>query len=761
MTAVTACAGPKDGEYHLTLLTTNDVHGRYFDSTYVDGNVRKSLIGASRVIDSVRVAEGAKNVVLIDAGDCLQGDNAAYYFNYVDTLSPHVYPRMVAYMGYDALVWGNHDVETGHPVYDRVYAEAKALGVPVLAGNAIRNDNGEPYFPLCKIIRKGGLKVAILGYANPNIKAWLNESIWSGMHFDLVVDHVQEDVDRIRAKENPDVVIVAMHCATGKGDGSSPEAEGLDVFRSVRGVDFVVCSHDHRPFTEQNDTMALVNSGSHCRYVGVGKLALSIKDGKVVSKSISAGLIPVDPAQPDTVMRARFQKDYAKVKAFTLQEVGELKGGLVTREAYGGMSSYINLIHTLQLGCQPARISIAAPLTYDGSVRPGKLIYNDLFTIYPYENQLYVVNLTGLELRKVLEASYDNGIQNPSSGHILKIRERDDPRTGQRGWSFVERSYNFDSAGGLLYTVDVTKPVGQRVQIESFADGSPFSESETYPVAMTSYRANGGGGLLKAAGVDTDDIESRLVSHYPEIREILYDYLKEHRVIDPAVTGDPAVIGAWRFTPENIAAPALGQDLDLLFGDTPLPGGPVFVAKPLPDEVFERMQGKSYPKEARISREDLRYLQLSYYNFDGEVCVGEMVCNKSIARDLVQIFKKLYEAAYPIRSIRLVDDFDGDDGASMAADNTSCFNYRYVEGGRSLSRHARGLAVDINPLENPCVRNGVADPPAGAAYMDRKQDFPHKIGPGDLCHQLFTSRGFTWGGTWWNPKDYQHFEKIK
>ena len=562
----TACTGLKDGTYDLTLLTTNDVHGHFFDSTYVDGNLSKSLMAVNRIIDSVRVADGPENVVLVDAGDCLQGDNAAYYFNYVDTVPKHIYSRMVDYMRYDALAWGNHDVETGHKVYDKVFAEMKSAGVPLLAGNAIRNDNGKTYFPLYTVVRRAGLKVAILGYTNANIKAWLNESIWSGMHFDPIMDHVQQDVDRVRAQEKPDVVIAAMHSATGKGDGSILEAEALDVFRSVRGVDFVVCAHDHRPHTEQNDTMALVNSGSHCRYVGIGKLSLKVEGKKIVEKKISGGLIPVFAEKVDTAMRETFHDDYVKVKAFTLQEVGQLKSDLVTRDAYKGMCDYLNLIHTLQLGCSPAQISIAAPLTYNGTVKAGTLIYNDLFTIYPFENQLYVVKMTGEEVRRLLEKSYDNWIVTAGrpADQVLKIQQRDDPRTGQRGWSFIGRAYNFDSAAGINYTVDVTRPFGERVNIASMASGQPFEPTKEYFVAMTSYRASGGGGLMHAAGIDTDRIDDRVVSRYPEIRDILYNYLKDVGDIDPAVTGDVARIGSWQFVPAW-AGTSIQRDLDLLF----------------------------------------------------------------------------------------------------------------------------------------------------------------------------------------------------
>ena len=144
----------KDGDYTLTVLSTNDVHGTWFDSTYVDARTRPALTAVKYYVDSVRTANGAENVLLLDAGDCLQGDNAPYYFNYVDTETPHLFPRLMAYMGYDAVIVGNHDIETGHAVYDRVAADLKKNGVDFLAANAIRNDNGKPYFTPYKIVKR-------------------------------------------------------------------------------------------------------------------------------------------------------------------------------------------------------------------------------------------------------------------------------------------------------------------------------------------------------------------------------------------------------------------------------------------------------------------------------------------------------------------------------------------------------------------------------------------------------------------------------
>lgn len=563
-----SCAGPKDGTYSLTLLTTNDVHGTFFDSTYVGGNVKRSLYAVKYVVDSVRAAAGEENVILVDAGDIVQGDNAAYYFNYVDTVTPHVYPRIAKYMGYDAVVLGNHDIEAGHPVYDRLARDMKEQGIPLLAGNAIRNDNGQRYFPIYTILKRHGLKIAVLGYDNANIAGWLPERLWSGMKFESLIPLVQQDVDEVIAREKPHIVIVAVHSATGSGDGKVLESQGLDLMQTLHGVDFLVCSHDHRPKVVESDTLCLINSGSHSRFVGHGQIDFTIKGGKVTGKKVSADLIPVDRLKIDKRMAETFHEDFAAVKAFTTRKVGDLKVDLLTRDAYKGMSHYLNLIHTLSLGCAPARISFAAPLTFNGTVKAGSLVYNDLFTVYPFENQVYVVNMTGKEIKDYLEASYENWINTVSkpSDHVLKITNSADPRTGTERWSFVNRSYNFDSAGGLIYTVDVTKPRGERVLIESLVGGEPLDPAKTYPVAMTSYRASGGGGLMTQAGIDTGKIEERVVETYPEFRAILYDYLVKYGSIDPVSIGDKSKIGEWRFVPEKLAGQAMERDMRLLFG---------------------------------------------------------------------------------------------------------------------------------------------------------------------------------------------------
>lgn len=190
-----------------------------------------------------------------------------------------------------------------------------------------------------------------------------------------------------------------------------------------------------------------------------------------------------------------------------------------------------------------------------------------------------------------------------------------------------------------------------------------------------------------------------------------------------------------------------------------------FTGVPVPESLRQRMDGCSYKKMADIGWDDLRYLLVLHRDADGNALVGEMVCNKAIAADLLSIFKALYEAGYPIEKMRLVECYDGDDEASMRDNNTSCFNQRKTVGGM-VSRHSYGLAVDVNPRYNPYFRQRSAwqtlvQPQGSETYLDRDGVFPYKIVKGDLCYRLFRQHGFSWGGDWLRGKDYQHFERSQ
>jgi len=196
-----------------------------------------------------------------------------------------------------------------------------------------------------------------------------------------------------------------------------------------------------------------------------------------------------------------------------------------------------------------------------------------------------------------------------------------------------------------------------------------------------------------------------------------------------------------------------------------------FYYEPLSDNLRRYITGVSFPElsenseNSDISYEELRYVHILHYDFDGKLAEGELICNMAIAQDLVEIFHELYRNEYRIEKVKLIDEYDGDDNLSMADNNTSCFNYRNVPESTSLSKHALGRAIDINPLYNPYItynEDGSENilPENATDYADRSKKFPYKIDEDDLCYKLFTEHGFVWGGNWNSCKDYQHFQKV-
>lgn len=190
-----------------------------------------------------------------------------------------------------------------------------------------------------------------------------------------------------------------------------------------------------------------------------------------------------------------------------------------------------------------------------------------------------------------------------------------------------------------------------------------------------------------------------------------------------------------------------------------------FSSETISEVVFSRIKGLSYKDNCTVPLDELRYLRVLHYNANGEITEGEIISNKRISDDLLYIFKELFDAKYRIESIRLVDEYGADDNLSMINNNTSSFNFRYIAGTTSLSKHSLGMAIDINPLYNPYVKSSgdrlIVEPTQSKEYIDRSGDFPYKIDTSDLCYKLFKERGFEWGGDWHSVKDYQHFERSE
>ena len=212
---------------------------------------------------------------------------------------------------------------------------------------------------------------------------------------------------------------------------------------------------------------------------------------------------------------------------------------------------------------------------------------------------------------------------------------------------------------------------------------------------------------------------------------------------------------------ENISIRSIVSDIDSLSF--------YFTVNEIDGKIIQRIEGKSWPSDAGISTEDLRYLKVLHYNYNHEIQVGELIVNAKIAEDCKNIFQELFLQEYEIQSMYLIDNYwTGDsvssDTVSIEQNNTSAFNYRVVPGTKKLSNHAAGFAVDINPLQNPYVKYNNDGEFAKyykdmEQYTDRTSGKAHMITHEDVCYQTFKKYGFTWGGDWNSSKDYQHFEK--
>lgn len=567
-----SCNSNEIKKHTVHVISTGDVHGAWFDVDY--SNPEKtypSLLAVSKKVNDLRDSVGAENVLLIDAGDCLQGNVAPYFYNYKNGEKTHLFPQLVNYIGYDAVVVGNHDIETSHPVYDKVKMEMKGLGIPWLGGNVI-DENGDIYFQEYTVVEKAGLKILVLGYTNPNIPEWLQEEKWKGLKFESLLPYVQNRVDEIKAKENPQLTIVAVHSGTGKGDGKIYENQGLDLLNSLKGVDLLITAHDHLPVIHANENCTLMNGGSLAARVGHAVIDVTTKGGKVLDVNVKASLEDVDKNDIDVDMKAAFSEMYKIVENFTNQKIGTLEQTIKTKDAFKGKSLYVDFLNTVMMKTTGAQISFTAPLTYNGTVAAGDIIFRDLRTLYPYENELIMLKMKGSEIKNFLEFSYEKWVNEINQAnvnedaHIMKIVQKDDERNGVKGWSIDGKWYNYESAAGLIYTVDVTKSFGNRVNIKNLANGDAFDMEEFYNVAMTSYRFSGAGDLMaKGAGIDKDEAEKRVVSKHREIRDLISEYIIENQNITTEMISNGKVLGEWKFIPEDIAMPLFEKDMNLIF----------------------------------------------------------------------------------------------------------------------------------------------------------------------------------------------------
>ncbi len=522
-----------------------------------------SLARVSAYVESQRAVMGEDSVLLLDNGDMLQGQPAVYLYNFIETGTAHPVARVMKRMRYDAMTIGNHDIETGHPVYDRFRADLAPI--PLLGANVTDISTGEPYFKPYTVVERNGVRFAVLGLLTPAIPAWLPEKLWEGLDVEPMVESARRWMRHIRERESPDVVIGLFHSGYHSTHPTWKWMENASdiVAREVDGFDLIIMGHDHSRavIREENGTL-LINPGAYATHVAETVVTVEQDDdGRVVDCNVDGRVVSVADHEPDEGFLEEFAPERKLTQEFVEKVIGEATGDFGVRDAYFGPSAFMELIHTLQLEISGADISLAAPLSFDAVIRKGTLRMSDMFALYKYENQLCTLAMTGEEVKNHLEMSYNlwTAVMESPCDPLLKFASGN-PVKGDYS-RLINPSYNFDSAFGVNYTVDVTRPKGQKICISSMADGTPFDLKRTYRVAVNAYRANGGGELItRGAGISHDELKSRVLDATElDLRYYLMKAIERKGRISPVVTRN------WRFIPEEIVDAAIPRDRHRLF----------------------------------------------------------------------------------------------------------------------------------------------------------------------------------------------------
>ena len=557
----------KEKTIDLKFIETSDVHGSFFPYDFINRKPKAgSLARVATYVNQLRSQHG-ENVILLDNGDILQGQPVNYYSNYVDTTSANIAAQVVNYLRYDAQTIGNHDVETGHRVYDKWVS---ATHCPILGANVIDTKTNKPYLKPYTILKRGGARIAIIGLLTPAIPNWLGENLWSGLRFEEMVSSARQWMRVVKEQEKADIVIGLFH--SGKDGGiTTPhykEDAALAVAREVPGFDVVFFGHDHTRYADavtnsEGKLVACLDPANNAMSVAQADLQLVKKKGRWCVKESQWKLVDVADLPVDNDFVDHFSAFNETVKAYADRVIGTFENTISTRDSYFGNSAFNDLILNLELSITKADVAFNAPVSFDVAIKKGPVRVADMFNLYKYENQLFVMRLTGKEIRKALEMSYDLWVNTMTSpdDHLLLLDSQ--TRGDQQRLGFKNFSFNFDSAAGIDYEVDVTKPNGQKVKVLKMSNGEPFDENKYYKVAVNSYRANGGGELLtRGAGIAKDDLDDRIVwrSEY-DLRHYLMEEIKRLGTLNPQPNTN------WRFVPEQWTQEAAKRDRQLLFHD--------------------------------------------------------------------------------------------------------------------------------------------------------------------------------------------------
>jgi len=560
----------------LKIIETTDLHGMLFPQNFITGTATKSSLAHVAALVKAERTDKSQSVILLDNGDFLQGQPSVYYYNFEVPHKPHISALMMNELKYDAASVGNHDLETGHAVYDRLKKECK---FPLLSANLIDKKSGLPYFTPYKIINKDGLKIAVIGLTSPVVLTTLPEVLYSGIEVEDMVKSAASWMKTVEEKEHPDLVIGLFHAGVDeKGNLKNRDVELYEnasefVAQKVEGFDLILTGHDHKAEIRKTrnisgNEVVVMGGLNDAKTLATAQIKM-IYDAKSSSwqKEIRPQLVDMQNYAPDSSFMAKFNSGYTEIQNYVQQPLGNITETITSREAVLGASAFTDLINRIQLELTGADISFAAPLSFQAEIKKGPVLVKDLFSLYQYENFLYTMKLSGKEIKAALEYSCNGWFNTVKSenDHLMNFVTDSAGNLvySQRSGSYElkTRYYNYDCASGIKYSVDITQPAGNKINIISLSNGQPFEPDKFYTVAINSYRGSGGGGhLTKGAGLSKTDLASRLLkSTDQDLRYYIMKWIEKNKTIEPVRDNN------WQIIPADLYEKVRAKDEKLLY----------------------------------------------------------------------------------------------------------------------------------------------------------------------------------------------------
>lgn len=563
----------KQDTVNLKFITTSDIHGAIFQYDFIEDELTSSSLSQIYTYIKEQRQNTDQEIILLDNGDFLQGQPIVFYSNqfYAKYKNfEHICSQVMNYMEYDAASVGNHDIESGHEVYDRLKED---FNFPWLSANAIDINTKEPYFKPYTIINRSEVKIAILGLITPSIPLWLPESKWSGIEFEDMIVTAKKWVEFINDVEKPDLLIGLFHSGIDytynrqTAETFKNENASILIAKEVPGFDIIFAGHDHQENNLKVTNLAgneviLLNPKSLANFVSLVSVEMRFNQqtNKYERYDMTGLNLQMNFCEANPDFKLKFDEQIKTVKKYVSEPIGFFTRSISSRESLFGDTGFVDLIHSIQLDYSGADISFAAPLSFDSRIKKGTVYVRDMFKLYKFDNLLYILWLTGEEIKNYLEFSYGLWFNAMTSVNdpLLNFKYN------YKGEIVMEEKYyNFSSAAGIYYNVDLKKPYGQKIEIIRLVNGEEFDYAKKYKVVLNSYRGNGGGGhLIDGSKIPRDELHERIIlKSEKDVRSIIMEWIIEKKEITPAA------LGHWRAIPKNWWHSGRFNALKILFND--------------------------------------------------------------------------------------------------------------------------------------------------------------------------------------------------